>query len=70
LLFAEEDHVVEGLAPQGAGKSFANGIHVRGPHGRLYRPRAHALGNAVELAPNFSSRSRIRNLGVSKAEEM
>jgi hypothetical protein len=34
VLVVEEEHVVKGLAPQAADKSFAHGIHVRGP-GRL-----------------------------------
>src|SRR5664279_4448379 len=48
LLLAEEEHMVEGLAPQATDKSFADGIHIRGTHGRLDYSRAHALGNAVE----------------------
>jgi hypothetical protein len=49
LLLAEEEYVVESLAPQAADKPFGNGIHVRGPHGGLDHPCADALGNAVEL---------------------
>src|SRR5665811_1533370 len=35
MVFAGQEHMVEGLAAQAADKSFANGIHVRGPHRRL-----------------------------------
>ena len=31
LLLAEEEHMVEGLAPQAADESFADGIHGRSP---------------------------------------
>jgi hypothetical protein len=48
VLGVEQEHVIEGLAPQAADKSFANGIHVRGLHRRLVDPRTRALGNAVE----------------------
>jgi hypothetical protein len=50
LVLAEEEHVVESLAPQAADNPFGNGIHVRGTHGRLDHARANALGNAVERA--------------------
>jgi hypothetical protein len=31
VLVVEEEHVIEGLAPQAADKSFTNGIHGLGP---------------------------------------
>jgi len=48
VLVVEEEHVIEGLAPQAADKSFTNRIHVRRSHRRLNHPRARTLGNTVE----------------------
>jgi hypothetical protein len=48
VLVVEEEHVVKGLAPQAADKSFAAGIHVWGPDRRLDYPRTGAFGDAVE----------------------
>jgi hypothetical protein len=64
VLVVEEEHVLEGFASQTADEPFANGIHVRGPHRRPDHPRTRASAKRSNVAPNFSSRSRIKNLGV------
>src|SRR5665811_136441 len=53
MVSAEQEQMVEGLAPQAADKSFTDGIHVRGPHRRLDDPGTHALGNAIEYGSEF-----------------
>jgi hypothetical protein len=66
VLVVEEEHVVKGLAPQATDKSFADGIHVRGPDRRLDYPRTGAFGDAVECGAellvavsNQKSRSQV-----------
>jgi hypothetical protein len=56
----EEEHVVKGLAPQAADKSFANRIHVRCPHRRLDHPHTRAFGDAVEYGAELLVKLGIR----------
>gem|GEM_PF-6511500 len=53
MVFAGQEHMVEGLAPKATDKSFATGIHVRGPHGRLDHPSTDACGNTVEYGSDL-----------------
>src|SRR5207237_2240509 len=45
FLLAEEEHVVQSLAPQAADKSLGDGIHVWRAHGGLDHSRGRVLGS-------------------------